>query len=223
MKGENLLKNNNRANTKDGYYIARRNTQDTEKTQIMEWLTIANIDSLNTVVASDNDAYVKIPIEKLIENNVVSESRPGRDVMRLHTEMAKLMVRLEVPKKLANGKTGTIFKSSIIFPSISYDSEAGEVEVKISGDATPQFYELSGKLKLTSLDLDIVLKNITGFWSRKIYAICREQLYHNSDIIEFNISIKELRLALGITDDKMFQGFKFFNRDVLSPALWELG
>lgn len=222
MVKKDPLNNTNKANTKDGYYISRRNTQGTEKTQIMEWLTVAHIDSLNTVVASDDDAYVTIPIDKLIENNVVSESRPGRDVMRLHKEMAKLMVNLEIPRQRANGEVGTIYKSVVVFPEISYDSLDREVTVKISGKATPQFYHLSD-LAHTSLNLDIVLKNITGFWARKIYAICREQLYHNSDIIEFNLSIKELRLALGIVDENSFKGFTIFNRDVLKPALWELG
>jgi hypothetical protein len=222
MAEKNLLNNTNKANTKDGYYIAKRNTQGTEKTQIMEWLTVAHIDSLNTKVNSSDDAFVKIPIDKLIENNVVSEKRPGRDVMRLHKEMAKLMVNLEVLRKRADGEVGAVFTSVVVFPEISYDHLDREVTVKISGKATPQFYHLSD-LAHTSLNLDIILKNITGFWARKIYAICREQLYHNSDIIEFNISIKELRLALGIVDENSFKGFTIFNRDVLKPALWELG
>jgi hypothetical protein len=222
MVEKHLINNTKKANTKDGYYIAKRNTQGTEKTQIMEWLTVAHIDSLNSVEASDGDTYVKIPIEKMIENNVVSETRPGRDVMRLHREMAKLMVNLETTRKRSNGDIGTVYTSVVVFPEVSYDPLDREVTIKISGKATPQFYSLSD-LAHTSLNLDIVLKNITGFWARKIYAICREQLYHNSDIIEFNMSLKDFRSALGIHEDDKCQEFKAFNRYILTPALWELG
>ena len=220
MVEKHLLHNTNKANTKDGYYIAKRNTQGTEKTQIMEWLTVAHIDSLSSVEASDGDTYIKIPIEKMIENNVVSEARVGRDIMRLHKEMAKLMVNFEIPRKRANGEVGTVYTSVVVFPEVSYDPLDREVTVKISGKATHQFYNLSD-LAHTSLNLDIVLKNITGFWARKIYAICREQLYHNSDIIEFNLTLKDLYSALGISNKN--KEFKIFNRDILSPALWELG
>ena len=220
-----MTENNNlkKANTNDGYCIAKRNTQGTEKTQAMEWLSIAHIDSVNTVVASDDDAYVKIPVDRLLERNVISDGTGlSRDLMRLHSEMAKLMIRLKVPKKSASGKVTHILKSVVVFPSLSYDPDTREVIVKISGEATPQFYQLANR-QHTSLDIDIVLKNITGFWSRKIYAICREQLYHNSDIIEFNMTIDELRSTLGITGEKSYQDFKIFNRQILKPALWELG
>ena len=217
-------KNNpKKANLEEGYCIAKRNTQGTEKTQAMEWLSVAHIDSVNTTIASDDDAYVKIPIDRLLEHNVVSDGTGlSRDLMRLHNEMAKLMIKLKVPKTTSRGRILYIFKSVVVFPSLSYDPDTREVTVKISGDATPQFYNLSNR-QHTSLDIDIVLKNITGFWARKIYAICREQLYHNSDIIEFNIEVDELRSALGVFSSKSFGDFKILNRDILKPALWELG
>jgi plasmid replication initiation protein len=217
-------KNNlKKANLEEGYCIAKRNTQGTEKTQAMEWLSVAHIDSVNTVVASDDDAYVKIPIDRLLEHNVVSDGTGlSRDLIRLHNEMAKLMIKLKVPKTTSRGRILYVFKSVVVFPSLSYDPDTREVTVKISGDATPQFYNLSNR-QHTSLDIDIVLKNITGFWARKIYAICREQLYHNSDIIEFNIEVDELRSALGVFSSKSFEDFKILNRDILKPALWELG
>ncbi len=218
MNEKTLLNNTNRANTKDGYYIAKRNTQGTEKTQIMEWLTVAHIDSVNTKLNSSDDAYVKIPIKELIEHNVVRQTSVSRDISRLHKEMAKLILELETTRNRVNGEIGTVYTSVVVFPEMEYDHLAKEITVKISGKATPQFYNLSD-LAHTSLNLDIVLKNITGFWARKIYAICREQLYHNSDIIEFNLTLKDLYSALGISD----KAFKIFNRDIFTPALWELG
>jgi hypothetical protein len=216
------LNNYKRANTKEGYYVAKRNHKGTEKTQIMEWLTVAHIDSLSTEVNSSDDAYVKIPKDKLIEYGVISQARSSRDVMRLHREMAKLIIMLETPKKTLSGKQSTVLSSVVVFPEVTYDIEEELVTVKVSGKATPQFYQLAG-FNHTQLNIDIVLKNITGFWARKIYAICREQLYHNSDIIEFKFTLKEFRSALGIADDDLYSEFKIFNRDLLTPALWELG
>lgn len=220
MNEKTLLNNTNRANTKDGYYIAKRNTQGTEKTQIMEWLTVAHIDSVNTKLNSSDDAYVKIPIKELIEHNVVRQTSVSRDISRLHKEMAKLILELETTRNRVNGEIGTVYTSVVVFPEMEYDHLAKEITVKISGKATPQFYHLSD-LAHTSLNLDIVLKNITGFWARKIYAICREQLYHNSDIIEFNLTLKDLYSALGMPNKD--QEFKAFNRYILTPALQELG
>jgi hypothetical protein len=220
MDKKNHLSNPKKANTKDGYYMAKRNTQGTEKTQIMEWLAVAHIDSLKTKVNSSDDAFVKIPISKLVEHGVVRAKTATRDISRLHKEMAKLMLEVETTRERANGDTGIVYTSTVVFPEMEYDHLDKEVTVKISSKAVPQFYNLSD-LAHTSLNLDIVLKNITGFWARKIYAICREQLYHNSDIIEFKLSLNELYSVLGI--EGKFKDTKDLNRRILSPSLWELG
>ena len=215
------LNNTKQANTRDGYYMAKRNTQGTEKTQIMEWLTIAHIDSVNTKVNSSDDAFVKIPVGELIEHNVVSQTNVSKGIHRLHREMAKLIMDFETTRERANGGTAKVYISAVVFQEIEYDHLEKEVTVKISGKATPQFYELSDKIRHTKIDLDIILKNITGFWARKIYAICREQLWQKSDIVEFKLSLNQIYSVLGI--EGKYNDTKDLNRRILVPSLWELG
>jgi len=208
MKGEAMIKTDTAVTHKD-YLELTRGKSGTEKTQLMEWLTIAHIDSKSTHLPSDKNGLmvVEIPKKSLIEWGVVSESNLKSTIDRVHKEMQQLSV------VIGDNKKG---ESSIIFPSISWDED--KIFVKILPSIAPYFLDLRGQF--TQIHLSVLFRKLNTFWGRKIYSICRNHLHLDSDWALLSITFGELKSRLGLQDK--YPDWKIFNRAVISPALKEI-
>lgn len=192
----------------DDFLKLKRNYAGTEKTQVMEWLTIANISPEDALPTKKWDRkemlVVEIPKEELIQWGVCHDGKNfTRDLLRLHAEMSKLLIAASTAKSAL---------SFVAFPDLSYDTKTGLVTVLI----LPRFAPYITKLKsdFTKVELHFILTCLTDFWVRKMYAIFRNELHQDSDMTTLTITPDELNKRLGC--NKAWDNLK---KRVITPAV----
>ena len=183
---------NDIAVVQEDFLKLKRNWHGTERTQMMELLTIAHIDpkdSLPTKIWKDDDLMVvDIPKDELIKWGICRESSKhfSSDVLKLHSQLCKLLV---------SKTTSDSALSVVIFPKVKYLVDKQIVRVYIMPDFAPYLTLLS--TRYTKLQLNHILNNIEDFWTRKMYMIFLNELHSNSDITTFTITPDQLQKQLG--------------------------
>ena len=182
---------NDIAFVQEDYLKLKRNWAGTERTQMMELLTIAHIDPEDKLPTKkwkhDDLMVVEVPKEELIRWGVCRDGDNfTHDVLRLHGQLCKLLLARS---------TKDSAESVVVFPKVKYVPDLGSVVVYVMPDFAPYLTELS--CQYTQLQLDHILNSLQDFWTRKMYMIFLNELYSTSDITTFTITPDQLQKQLG--------------------------
>ena len=196
------------ANFAKEYVDLPRLKKGSEKTQLMEFLTIAHIDSKYDKVASDGDLYVDVPIEALINNKV---TRGGKyvweDLDRVFDQMSDLKIM-------------TPGKKFVVFQKMSIDPVKKSIQIKIDGDIAPYFVQL--RKNFGSIQLRVMFSELSTFYARKLYKYLRPKLHKDSTFWKFTIPLKDFREAMGFEAEGTWKRYDVMKSKFLKPALAEI-
>lgn len=200
------MNHNNVAVTHESYLELHRQGEGTEKTQMLEWLTIARIDSTKPLPKKDGTLVIDVPISDMKRWGLISDNHISQAISRLHKQVSKLLVSAEI-----NGK----YHSIVAFPMLVHDPQKDVVTVSIMAPLAPYLTEL--QKNFSQFRLQVLFGELSGMWTRKIYLILAN---HYPKEHPFEIDYDELKRRLGI--DKRYPHYANFKKKVLLPSLNEI-
>jgi len=201
-----MQKKNDVAVTHESYLELHRRGEGTEKTQMLEWLTIARIDSTKELHQKDGTMVVQVPLQDMRRWGLITGAHVSQSIERLHKQVSKLRVSVDI-----NGN----FYSIVAFPMLAYIPARDVVEVSIMAPLAPYLTELHQNF--SQFRLQVLFGELSGMWSRKIYLILANH-YPKSRPLE--IEYEDLKKRLGIEDT--YPLFGNFKKKVLLPSIKEI-
>jgi hypothetical protein len=199
---------------KNAYADLYRQKKGSEKTQIAEMLTIANVNPLTDRRQANGDLHVTIPVAQLEQFGVVRDSK-GKytkdDLDRVFDDLSQL--RISTP-------TGRF----VVFQKYNYDRDNKKVEIKVDSEIADFFIDLNKKFG--KIQLKIMFNDLTQFDARQLYFYLRPRLHQGKGSFKFKVSLKDFRGALGFEGfkgkGKKWQRYGNFKTKWLNPAIKEL-
>lgn len=200
------MSQNDVAVTHESYLELHRQGEGTEKTQMLEWLTIARIDSTKPLPKKDGTLVIDVPISDMKRWGLITDSHISQAISRLHKQVSKLLVSAQIDGK---------YHSIVAFPMLVHDSRKDVVTVSIMAPLAPYLTEL--QKNFSQFKLQVLFGELSGMWTRKIYLILAN---HYPKDHPFEIDYEELKKRLGI--DKRYPLYANFKKKVLLPSLKEI-
>ena len=204
------MKINDVAVTEKSYLELNRSTTGTEQMQVMEWLTVAHIDSTKPLPSENGLMVVEIPKDQLFRWGLCAPQNLQRDLDRLAKNMGQLQFFMEKGKR---------WIWATAFPRIEYVQGEDCIRVAVIGNLAPKLTEL--KENFRQFELPILFNELHGFYARKLYLQFRNALHHNSYSTQMELTFGELKSRLGLKKGR-YPDWPSFNRDILKPAFKEM-
>lgn len=199
---------------KNTYADLYRQKKGSEKTQIAEMLTIANVNPFTDRRHPDGDLHVSIPVEQLEQFGVIRDSKGKHtkdDLDRVFDDLSEL--RISTP-------TGRF----VVFQKYNYDRKNKKVEIKVDSEIADFFIDLNKEFG--KIQLKIIFNDLTQFDARQLYFYLRPRLHQGKGSFKFKVSLKDFRGALGFEGfrgkGKKWQDYRNFKYKWLKPAIKEL-
>lgn len=199
---------------KNIYADLYRQKKGSEKTQIAEMLTIANVNPRTDRRQPNGDLHVTIPVDQLEQFGVVRDSKGKHtkdDLDRVFDDLSQL--KISTP-------TGRF----VVFQKYNYDRDNKKVEIKVDSEIADFFIDVNNRFG--QIQLKIMFNDLSQFDARQLYFYLRPRLHQNKKSFKFKVSLKDFRGALGFEGfrgkGKKWQIYDNFKRKWLKPAIKEL-
>lgn len=189
---------------KNTYADLYRQKKGSEKAQIAEMLTIANVNPLTDRRQPNGDLHVSIPVDQLEQFGVVRDSKGKHtkdDLDRVFDDLSEL--KISTP-------TGRL----VVFQKYNYDRENKKVEIKIDSEMADFFIQMNSDFG--QIQLKLMFNDLTQFDARQLYFYLRPKLHRSKKAFKFKVSLKDFRGALG------FEGFKTKGKGKKGKKKWQI-